>query len=182
MLGAPEGLDTLGVAALGIGLVAAAAAGAALVRRHGVRSPEHVAAVVALLVAVATAPLLVWRVGHDLAETTSLPQSDRRGAGPIQAFLQPYLLDDAAAVLPPDATYAAVAGPAVPYETARRAFPSLALTVFFPRISVADPAAAEWVVAWGTDPRDVAPVEDVRVVTPAAGVYPPVVVARVRRG
>lgn len=154
-----------------------------LLRRQGLAIGElglvRLAGVVALVVAAGVAPLVAWRITEDIRYTSQLDSFERAGAGPIQAFLQPYLLDDAARVLPRDATYAAVAGAGVPYPTARKAFPSLALNVLFPRVSRADPRSAEWVVAWGVDPRRLADVEDVRVVTPASGVYPPVVVARV---
>ena len=38
-------------------------------------------------------PFLVWRVVEDLCVTTALDAYERRESGPIQAFLQPYLLD-----------------------------------------------------------------------------------------
>lgn len=149
-------------------------------RERRPRTATGLVAVVALVVAGGALPLDVWRIAQDVRYTTQLNEDEREGAGPIQAFLQPYLLDDAARVLPLDATYAAVAGAGVPYSTAREAFPPLALSVLFPRVS-REPAAAEWIVAWGADPSAFAPVDDVRTVTPRSGQYPPVLVARVAR-
>jgi hypothetical protein len=166
-------------------MVASACVAWVLLRRRGLAVRElgllGGAAVAALVVAAGVVPLQVWRIAEDIRHTSQLDSFERAGAGPIQAFLQPYLLDDAARVLPRDATYAAVAGAGVPYPTARKAFPSLALDVLFPRVPRADPRSAEWVIAWGVDPRRLAEVEDVRVVTPRSGAYPPVVVARVAR-
>jgi hypothetical protein len=185
VLGAPDQLDAVGATAALVGLLAAAAAVVYLFRRArgtGRRvGPAAGAAALALAVAGGTLPLTVWRVAHDLDHTTALAPDEARGAGPIQAFLQPYLLDEAARALPPGATYAAVTGPGVPYATAAKAFPSLARDAFFPRLAVEDPRAAEWIVAWGVDPAEVAEVESARVVTPRSGVYPAVVLARVAR-
>ena len=80
-------------------------------------------AAAALIGAVGSTPVTAWRIAKDVAYTSKLASAESNGAGPIQAFLQPYLLDDVARLLPPEATYAAVAGPGVPYPIARRAFP-----------------------------------------------------------
>jgi hypothetical protein len=133
-----------------------------------------------LLVVVGAAPYLAWRIVSDLRVTTKMTPYDRSVAGPVQAYLQPYLLDPVTAIIPPGATYATAVGDAVPYRTARRAFPSLALQTMSPRISTA-PANAEWIVAWGVDPRSVAHVGRVVVARAASGVYPAVRVARVVR-
>lgn len=185
MLGAPDQLDAVGAAVALAGLLAAAVVVVLLFRRarnSGNRlCPAVAAAALALAVAVGSLPLAAWRIARDIAHTTALAPDEVRGAGPIQAFLQPYLLDDAARALPQGATYAAVTGPGVPYPTAAKAFPSLARDVLFPRLAVEDPRDAEWIVAWGVDPAELAPVEDARVVTPPSGVYPAVVLARVAR-
>jgi hypothetical protein len=105
---------------------------------------------------------------------------DRSVAGPVQAYLQPYLLDPVRSIIPPHETYATVTGPGVPYATAQRAFPSLALQTLFPRVS--KPAReAQWIVAWGAAPASVARVGHVIVARRASGVYPAVLVARVQR-
>ena len=84
---------------------------------------------------VAAAPYLIWRVVSDLRTTTAMTPYDRSVAGPVQAYLQPYLLDPVKAIIGPGDTYATVVGDGVPYQPAREAFPSLALQTLFPRIS-----------------------------------------------
>jgi hypothetical protein len=179
MLGVPASPGAVGYALLLLGILAALAWAFALRRRRADRALAVLA--VCLLATVAAAPLLAWRIVEDVRYTRGLDPSTYNGAGPVQAYLQPYLLDDVPALIPRGATYAAVTGDAVPYSTAREAFPSLAHETLFPRVSVADPRRADYVVAWGIDPRSLAPVQRVVVARPAAGVYPAVRVAEVRR-
>jgi hypothetical protein len=179
MLGVPASPGAAGYALLALGVVVAVACALRLRRRLADRAQAAVA--VCLLATVAAAPLLAWRIVEDVRYTRGLDPSTYNGAGPVQAYLQPYLLDTVPALVPRDATYAAVSGAAVPYVTAREAYPSLAIQTLFPRISVADPRRADYVVAWGIDPHAVAPVRRVVVARRAAGVYPAVRVAEVRR-
>jgi hypothetical protein len=180
MLGLPSAPGVLGGALLAIGLAVAAAAGYHFRDRVGRDLVSRVLlGVFALTLGVG--PFLAWRIVEDLRYTTALDAFERDGAGPIQAFLQPYLLDTARTLIPPQDRYAAVAGSGVSNDTARQAFPSLALDRLFPRISVADPTRADWVVAWGVDPRRVVRVHDVVDATPPSGADPPLYVARVRR-
>jgi hypothetical protein len=177
VLGVPSRPGGAGEAALALGIAAALFV---LWRLRG-RRPSGTAelwAATALLAVVASAPYLVWRVVQDLRTTTAMTAYDRTVAGPVQAYLQPYLLDSVTKIIPPGDTYATAVGDAVPYGVARQAFPSLALQTLFPRVSVA-PAQADWIVAWGVDPRSVAHVGGVIVARPASGVYPAVRVARV---
>ena len=179
MLGVPSRPGAAGLAALVLGLAVAFA----LAWRFRSRRPTDRAdlwAAIALLAVVAAGPYLVWRVVSDLRVTTAMTAYDRSVAGPVQAYLQPYLLDSVVRIIPPGDTYATAVGDAVPYSAARAAFPSLALQTLYPRISTV-PARADWIVAWGTDPRAVAPVGHVIVARPASGVYPAVRVARVLR-
>jgi hypothetical protein len=179
MLGVPASPGLVGYVLLLFGT--AVAAGAAVVLRRRGRDRLHMLVAGCLLATVAAAPFLAWRIVEDVRYTRRLDPSTYNGAGPVQAFLQPYLLDPVPALIPRGATYAAVTGDAVPYPTAREAFPSLAHETLFPRISVAAPRRADYVVAWGIDPRRVAPVRRVVVARPAAGVYPALRVAEVRR-
>jgi hypothetical protein len=182
MLGVPGSPGAVGGGLLALGLAVAALVFALLLRRGLL--PADVAGRLAagmLALTLGAAPFLVWRIVEDLRVTTALDAYERREAGPIQAFLQPYLLDGVARLIPAGATYATAVGPSVPYEPAREAFPGLALRELFPRHTVADPARADWVLAWGIDPRLLAPVERVIVARPRSGSYPPVYVARVKR-
>jgi hypothetical protein len=180
MLGLPGSPGVLGWLLLVLGFMAAAAAAALVLER---RRPGLVdaALVVCAVTTLGAAPFLVWRIVEDMRHTTSLGAYERNAAGPIQAFLPGYLLDPVRRILPRDATYATVVGDKVPHSAARAGFPPLALTTLFPRLSVEDPRRADFVIAWGTDPRRLAPVSRVVVARGALGPLPPVVVATVRR-
>ena len=146
-------------------------------RRQGGRV-EHLTAITTAVV-IAIAPYLAWRVVEDLRVTTAMSSYDRSVSGPVQAYLQPYLLDPVRGIIPANATYATVVGAGIPYDDARRAFPSLTLETLFPRVS--KPArTAQWIVAWGVAPASVARVGRVIVARRASGVYPALLVARVR--
>lgn len=179
MLGVPSRPGAVGLAALALG-VALAFAAAWRFRGKRPASPIDLAAALALLVVLGAAPYLTWRIVSDLRVTTRMSPYDRSVAGPVQAYLQPYLLDPVARIIPAGDTYATAVGNGVPYTSARRAFPSLALQALYPRISAA-PADADWIVAWGVDPRTVARVGRVVVARPASGAYPALRVARVLR-
>jgi hypothetical protein len=182
MLGLPASPGPVGAALLVLGLLLGVAA-AVVAWRGPLRGWERVpAAALAITIAAAVGfvPFSAWRMVEDLRFTTSLNDEEVEGAGPIHSFIQPYLLDDVPALIPEDETYAAVAGPEIQEDEARTAFPYLALTRLFPRIAVDRPADADWIVAWGADPRELGvPVRDVRVVRPAQGPFPAVMVARV---
>jgi hypothetical protein len=179
VIGVPSRPGAAGLAALALGIAIAAA----LAWLHRSRRPSELVdlfAAVALLAVVAAGPYLVWRIVSDLRVTTRMTAYDRSAAGPVQAYLQPYLLDPVTRIIPPGDTYATAVGDEVPYTPARQAFPSLALQRLSPRVSTA-PSDADWIVAWGVDPRSVAHVGRVIVARPASGVYPAVRVARVVR-
>jgi hypothetical protein len=179
VLGVPSRPGAAGLAALALGIAVALA----LAWRFRARRPTESAdlwAILALLAVIAAGPYLMWRVVSDLRVTTAMTPYDRSVAGPVQAYLQPYLLDNVVPIIPPGDTYATAVGDAVPYSAARSAFPSLALQTLYPRISTA-PADADWIVAWGIDPRTVAHVGHVIVARRPSGPYPAVRVARVLR-
>jgi hypothetical protein len=182
MLGLPSRPDAVGAAMLVLGVVLGVTA-ALVVWRGPLRGWERLPAAtlaIALGVTVAYVPFGAWRIVEDLRFTTGLNDEQVEGAGPIQTFIPPYVLDAVPALLPVGDTYVAVAGPRLPEEVARTAFPYLALTRLFPRTAVADPRRADWVIAWGRDPRSLGvPVEDVRVVWPGQANLPPVLLARV---
>lgn len=179
MLGVPSHPGAAGLAALLLGILVVAAVVVRLRARRPTETVERLA-VASVIVIAAVAPYLVWRVASDLRTTTAMTPYERSVAGPVQAYLQPYLLDPVKQIIGPGDTYATVVGDRVPYPPARQAFPSLALQTLFPRRSTT-PGRAEWIVAWGADPGSVAPVGRVIVARAAAGAYPALLVARVRR-
>ena len=181
MLGAPASPGAVGWARIAIGLVVAVAA---LVRFRGAlrrQAPSAAAALVTLIVIAAATPFVVWRVVEDLRYTTTLHGYDRAAAGPVQAFLPGYLLDGASRLIPPTATYTTVVSPSVPWAPARAGFGPLAMQSLFPRRSVADTRDADYLVAWGVQPRTVVPVQRVWTLRKAFGRSPTIYVARIRR-
>ena len=178
MLGIPSGFGLAGATLLFAGILAVAIV---TWRRRASLPSDGIgrAASACLLFTLAVTPYLAYRIAEDLRLTTSMSAYDLSVAGPVQAYLQPYLLDPLRTIIPPGDTYATVTGPGVPYATARDAFPALALTTLFPRKAIADPRRADWVIAWGTPLHDVAPVERVIVARGAQGGYPAVLVGRV---
>ena len=180
MLGLPETPGVLGAVLLLLGVVAGVTTGVAVARRstHGSTSVDRLLAVTAA-VTVAAAPYTLWRIGTDIRHTSGLNAGDRAGAGPIQAFLQPYLLDPAVPLIPTDARYFTAVSGEIRRE-ARQGFRPLAANVLFPRVSVERPEDADWIVAWGVDPRTLdVPVTDVTQARGAQAGYPPLWVARV---
>ena len=182
MLGLPPSPGAVGAAMLLLGLVLGCAA-AIVAWRGPLHRWERATAVTlaaAIGVTVGSVPFSSWRIVEDLRFTTGLNDEEMEGAGPIHNFIQPYLLDGVVPLIPVGDTYVAVAGPGVREELARTAFPYLALTRLFPRVAARRPAEADWIVAWGEDPRDLGvDVRDVRVVRPAQGPFPAVTIARV---
>src|SRR5436190_3785953 len=142
MLGVPGSPGAVGWALLLAGLLAAAASGYRF-RARLPREPIAAAAAVSLLVTAGAAPFLAWRIVDDLRYTTKLTPYDRSVAGPVQAYLQPYLLDRVPLLIPAGDTYATAVGDSVRYYAARKAFPALALQTLFPRISTT-PDRAQW--------------------------------------
>jgi hypothetical protein len=179
MLGVPGSPGAVGWALLLAGLLAAATAGYRF-RRRLPSEPIAAAAALSLLVTAGAAPFLAWRVVDDLRYTTRLTPYDRSVAGPVQAYLQPYLLDRVPSLIPVGDTYATAVGQSVPYYAARKAFPALALQTLFPRISTT-PDRAQWIVSWGERPSAVARVGKVVVARPASASYPALYVAKVLR-
>ena len=179
MLGVPGSPGAVGWALLVAGLLAAAASGYRF-RTRLPRDPVAAAAALSLLVTAGAAPYLAWRIVDDLRYTTKLTPYDRSVAGPVQAYLQPYLLDRVPSLIPVDDTYATVVGPSVRFYAARKAFPALALQTLFPRISTS-PERADWIVSWGVQPGAFAPVSRVVIARRASKLYPTLYVGKVRR-
>ncbi len=180
MIGVPAASAATTALLFAIGAVAVAVAAAALRRRRHGLPPEARLVAAAVALSLVALPWVAWRFAEDLRTTTRFDAYERASMGPIQAYLPGYLVDGVRSRIPPGATWWADAGPAVPYSTARKAFPSLVLTTLFPRVS-APPRQASWIVAWGASPRAVRPVGRVRVAHPRQGPLPPVLVAKARR-
>ena len=181
MLGVPGSPGEIGWALLALAAVGFAAT--LLLLRHRLRrEPRPVAAsILAIVVSACATPYIVWRVVEDLRYTTTLHGYDAAAAGPVQAYLPGYLLDDVPRLIPLGATYATAVDPAIPRRTVRVAFPFLALQTLFPRRSVADPSRADYVVTLGLRPSRVAHTSRVWLARPASGGLPAVFVGRVEQ-
>lgn len=180
MLGLPASPGAVGAALLVAGALVGLAVGA-LVRRRDVAGLGTAGVLLALTagVTVGALPYTLWRIAEDVRYTSGLNADDRAGAGPIQTFLQPYLLDPVVPLMPPEARYFTAVSDGIRRE-ARQGFRPLAYTVLFPRVSVERPEQADWIVAWGVDPRTLGvDVAGVRRVRESQAGYPPVWVARV---
>ena len=180
MLGLPASPGVVGVALLLAGAAVGLAVGVLLGRRQlAAFGAAGRLVAVAAAVTVGALPYTLWRIGEDVRYTSELDSYERAGAGPIQTFLQPYLLDPVVPLIPREATYFTAVSDGIRRE-ARQGFVPLAYTVLFPRISVERPEQADWIVSWGLDPRTLGvEVEGVRRVRGAQAGYPPLWVARV---
>jgi hypothetical protein len=181
VLGVPASPGALGWLLLAAGAVAALAACFLLRRRLAALTLPAAAAAVCLLAAAAATPYAARRFAEDLRVTTRLDAYGASAAGPIQAYLPGYLVDGARPLIPRDATFATAVGGEIPWPAARAAFPALAMETLFPRVSVADPRDAEYVVTWGIRPARVAPVSRTWFARRRAGEYAAVYVGKVRR-
>src|SRR4051812_3533024 len=110
MLGIPSGFGLAGVSFLVVGVVAAAI----VIWRWHTSFPSDLvgrAAGACLLFTLAATPYLAYRIVEDIRLTSSMSAYEQRVAGPVQAYLQPYLLDPVRRIIPPGDTYATVTGP-----------------------------------------------------------------------
>jgi len=139
------------------------------------RTLVEVVVVAGLVAATLMAPLLGWAALHRTATTARLSRSAADELGAKDAGLDPTVFDRRA-------TYWVGASPRIRSSTTRGAFPLWASGSLLPRILVARPQAAGWVVTWGYRP-DRLPVEvrDVRVLAVRTPPRLPVYVARVVR-
>lgn len=181
MLGVPSSPGVVGYLLLLLGALAAIVAIFALRRWLRATESMQTSAAIALIVCVAALPYVAWRFVEDLRVTTKLHGYDAAAAGPVQAYLPGYLVEGASRLIPRDATFATVVGPSIPWHAARLAFPALAMETLFPRVSVADPRHADYLVTWGMRPSAVAPVTQTWVARPRVGAYAAIYVGKVAR-
>jgi hypothetical protein len=181
VLGVPGSPGAIGVAAIALGLIAAIVALVLLRRWIHAEGLAGGAALVALVLAGAAIPYVVYRIGEDMRATTRLDAYSVAASGPIQAYLPGYLVEPVRRFVPRGATYATVVGSNVPYAPARAAFGSLALQTLFPRRSVADPSRADYVVSWGVEPSRIVHVRRQWVARKAFAQNPTLYVGQVAR-
>jgi hypothetical protein len=130
---------------------------------------------------LAVAPVTAWAVISDLRAADELTAREAERIGPEEAGIDTAVIDRVAQVVPEDASYALVFGDRVDRDRAL-VFRLWALSALLPRVAVADPEAADWIVGWGVSPRDAGVTDGrVRVLHPRGGSDPPVYIGEARR-
>jgi hypothetical protein len=152
--------------------------GAAVTRRTLV----DLVVVSGLVAAVLMAPLVGWVEVHRTAKSARLSSTAAAEIGAKDAGLDPRVFDRLGRIIPPHATYWADASPLIRPNTTRGAFSLWAWGSLEPRIAVARPEDADWVVTWGYRPERLpVKVADVRFLAVTTPPKLPVYVARVVR-
>jgi hypothetical protein len=173
--GLPQNPTALGAAAILLGLVLGA-----LYLLRARRAQGVVTAVVAA-VAIAAFPYITWRVVDDIRYTSHLDPwlADRYGVSVFR--VHPAIFDNAETHMRRGARYYLVSSPKLD-ETRRGAFAQWAAGWMLPRVAVATPSRADYVLALGVDPRRVGvPISRVWRVMPAVQGTPPAYLGEVRR-
>jgi hypothetical protein len=101
-------------------------------------------------------PFLAWRVVEDIRYTSGLDSWLVPRYGVSVYRVHPEIFDNAAQRIPPGDTYYLAASPKLDHRT-RDAFHQWALGYLLPRIAVADPRGAQWILTLGVDPAMVGP-------------------------
>jgi hypothetical protein len=132
--------------------------------------------------AVLIAPLLIWIHVHSTKASARLSPSAAADVGARDAGLDPTVFSRIAQIVPAHATYWIDTSSALGSSTAGQAFPVWASGSLLPRIAVAEPDEAGWVVIWGYSPRRLPiGVVALRVLPVRTSPRLPVYVARVAR-
>lgn len=155
MLGLPAHPGRTGELLLAVGIVAALTL-APLVWRHTLAATSGavvVAGLVALVIVstTAAAPFVAWRIVEDVRYTSRLtrPQAERIGGDDAGIDWRAYTW--LRMRLPPRATYALRLRPLDRVTRVSTLYWSG--YVLLPRVRLADPREAQWVVGWGTRPE-----------------------------
>jgi hypothetical protein len=143
------------------------------------REPPALVVVIAIVSVLATAPFTIWRVIEDIGYTSGLSRTEAEAAGASYNSLEPIVFEELRRTVPPNETYYVDAADAIEAR-ARDAFLEWSATVLLPRLPVAEPDRADWIIGWGIHPRTIGVrVTDVRVVHPPYASFPATYVARV---
>jgi hypothetical protein len=130
---------------------------------------------------LAVAPVTAWAVISDLQAADKLTAREAERIGPEEAGVDTAVIDGVAQLVPENASYALVFGDRVDPDRAL-VFRLWALSALLPRVAVADPESADWIVGWGVSPRDLGvTVGRVRALRPRGRSDPPVYIGEARR-
>lgn len=183
MEGLPQHPGAVGLAVLALGLVVGALYGLRARRRVSgafVGQPS-VAWVVVLLVAVGigTAPFIAWRIVEDIRYTSSIDAWLVPRYGVSVYEVHPEIFDNAAARIPAGDTYYVISDPGLD-RTSRAAFRQWALGYLLPRVAVADPGDAQWILTLGVRPASIGgPIERTWVLKGSVNGLPPAYLGKV---
>jgi hypothetical protein len=146
------------------------------------RTLVDVVVVSGLVAAVLTAPLVGWVEVHRTAKTARLSPTAASELGASEAGVDPTVFDRLIRIIPPHATYWIGTSRLIRSSTTRQAFPAWAAGSLLPRIAVARPEHADWIVTWGYRPEGLSVrVDDLHVLSVHAPAGLPVYAARVVR-
>jgi hypothetical protein len=158
--GLPQHPGPLGLAFLLLGLLGGALY-AWRIRGHvrsSVGGSVGVGWIVLVLVAttVGAAPFIGWRIVEDIRYTSTIDPwlAPRYGVSVFR--VHPEIFDNAAKRIPPGDTYFLAPSRRLD-RTTREAFRQWALANLLPRVAVADPDQAQWILTLGVDPAGLGP-------------------------
>lgn len=174
MEGLPQNPDAFGVAAIALGVVLGAVYFTRLFRTQ----PLVTATIAA--VALLAFPYVTWRIVEDVHYTSSLDSwlANRYGVSVFR--VHPAIFDNADAHMPAHARYFLVSSPRID-DTRRKAFAQWAVGWMLPRVAVASPRRADYILALGVSPRHLGvPIERTWRVMPSVQGTPAAYLGQVR--
>jgi hypothetical protein len=137
---------------------------------------------VGLVAAFLMAPLLGWIHVHRTVTSARLSPSAAAALGAKEVGLDSTVFDRLTRIIPPHATYWVGTSPRIRSSVSRQAFPLWASGALLPRVAVARPDEADWVVIWGSSPKRLrVEVRGLRVLAARSTPRLPVYVAQVVR-
>ena len=135
-----------------------------------------------LALALLTAPLLGWIHVHKAVTSARMSSAEAAAVGARDAGVDPTVFDRLTRIIPPHATYWVDVAPRLRSTDLVNTFPLWASGALLPRLAVARPDEADWVVIWGYGPERLGvEVRGVRVLRARTAARLPVYVAQVVR-
>ena len=154
MEGLPQNLGALGLAMAVLGLAIGLAY---LLWQHPFRADRSALVVVAIgAAAIASFPYVSWRIVEDVRYTSALNSWIANRYGVSVDKVHPAIFDNAAFHMPEHARYFLASSPRI-NGTRREAFAQWAVGWLLPRVAVATPSRADFVLTLGESPRSVDP-------------------------
>jgi hypothetical protein len=108
---------------------------------------------VGVAAAILMAPILGWIHVHRTVSSARLSPTAAATLGAKEVGLDPTVFDRLTRIIPPNAAYWIGTSPRIRSSVSRQAFPLWASGALLPRLAVARPADADWIVIWGSSPK-----------------------------